>query len=913
MPDRATVARTAATGSDEAHDTLVQIAGRRTLPVPAEILVRHTLALPGTWDWPVRRAAFEAILRRFESVRGQELSVLEGPGRGPWGRYRLGRGRAGAALPYDVRLTSVAPVRGACDCADFLRGALGLCKHLLAVLVHLARKRPVFQRILETPPAVTPAHVIVWDAAASTPGTIDPLDGLGLSPPTSGRRETRRAGKAGGSLGAPSSVPSALARLFRADGPGSWRLKATYAADPGARMRLVLELEQHARRARASADPATRAVLTQERGRLERMLRLRAAAPRIQRALARGKRRLYAYQKEGVRRFLAEGRLVLADDMGLGKTTQAIVAASALFDAGLAQRGLFVVPASLKPQWEREWHAVSDAPLKIVDGGAEERRRIYQASGRGFLVTNYEQVVRDFEAIVRWAPDLVVLDEAQRIKNWATKTALTVKRLKPDFRLVLSGTPMENRLEELASVVEWVDDRALEPKWRLVPWHSVYADGAREVVGARNLDSLRTRLAPVLLRRVRAEVLSQLPARQDSVIPVELTAEQRDAHDELMQPIAKLAAIARRRPLTQAEFLRLMSLLLTQRVIANGMAQLNFESIWPAIRGRLPTAKVIESLGTPKLLELRELISSLVLTQKRKVVVFSQWRRMLDVAAWSVSDLLAAEGLRSLFFTGQEGGRRRTQNLVDFHDDPRAAVLFLTDAGGVGLNLQKAANACINLELPWNPAVLEQRIGRIHRLGQKRPIDVYNLVSRDCIEERIAGLVADKRALFQGLFDGSTDQLKFEGSGALRQVLARLTAGIEETSSSTGEQDEENSEDRPILEPLASAAGPEGQLQTARGGADELMAAAEPSDVRGQVTPPLRDDGPASLDDVDRLFESLKVEKAPDGGIRIQAPAHAARALVSLFAGMARLLGAVEDAATSLPPGNGVSAARRDA
>ena len=103
-------------------------------------------------------------------------------------------------------------------------------------------------------------------------------------------------------------------------------------------------------------------------------------------------------------------------------------------------------------------------------------------------------------------------------------------------------------------------------------------------------------------------------------------------------------------------------------------------------------------------------------------------------------------------------------------------MLFLTDAGGVGLNLQKAANACINLELPWNPAVLEQRIGRIHRLGQNRPIDVFNLVSRACIEERIAGLVGDKRALFKGLFDGTTDQLKFEGSGAFREVLARLSA-----------------------------------------------------------------------------------------------------------------------------------------
>ncbi len=913
MPDGVTVAGTGTAADDEAFETLVQIAGRRTTPVPAEILVRHALALPGAWDWPVRRAAFEAILRRFESVRGQDLVVREEPRQGPWGRYHLGRGRASAVLPYDVRLASVAPVRGSCDCADFLRGSLGLCKHLLAVLVHLARKRPVFQRILATAPAGTPAHAIVWDAAASMPGPIDPLEGLGLPPATAGPRKSRRSGKGGWSPGARAPVPSGLARLFRPDGAGRWRLKATHPADPAARMRLVRDLEAHARRARASADPATRAVLSEERGRLERVLRLRAAAPRIQRALARSKRRLYAYQKEGVRRFLVEGRLVLADDMGLGKTTQAIVAASALFDVGLVQRGLFVVPASLKPQWEREWRAVSDAPLQIVEGGAEDRVRIYRASDRGFLVTNYEQVVRDFEAIVRWAPDLVVLDEAQRIKNWATKTALTVKRLKPEFRLVLSGTPMENRLEELASVVEWVDDRALEPKWRLVPWHSAYADGAREVVGARNLDSLRSRLAPVLLRRVRAEVLSQLPARQDSVIPVELTAEQRDAHDELLQPIAKLAATARRRALTQAEFLRLMSLLLTQRVIANGMAQLNFEAIWPDIRGRPPTTKVIESLAAPKLLELRELIASLVVTQKRKVVVFSQWRRMLDLAAWAVSDLLAPEGLRSLFFTGQEGGRRRTQNLVDFHDDPRAAVLFLTDAGGVGLNLQKAANACINLELPWNPAVLEQRIGRIHRLGQKRPIDVYNLVSRACIEERIASLVADKRALFKGLFDGSTDQLRFEGSGALRQVLARLTAGMEETPSSTGEQDEENSEGRALLAPAVPGGDPEGQPQAAGGGVDDLMAAAEPAELRRQGTPALRDGASASSDDVERLFEALTVERGADGGIRIQAPPHAARALVSLFAGMARLLGAVEEVSPPRPPGNGAPAALRDA
>jgi hypothetical protein len=131
-----------------------------------------------------------------------------------------------------------------------------------------------------------------------------------------------------------------------------------------------------------------------------------------------------------------------------------------------------------------------------------------------------------------------------------------------------------------------------------------------------------------------------------------------------------------------------------------------------------------------------------------------------------------------MFFSGQEGARRRVQNLVDFHDDPAASLLFSTDAGTVGLNLQRAANACVLLELPWNPAVLEQRVGRIHRMGQKDKVDVYAIVARDAIEERIAGLVADKRALFRGLFDGGGDDIHFDRSGSfLEQIRCAVSPG----------------------------------------------------------------------------------------------------------------------------------------
>ena len=147
---------------------------------------------------------------------------------------------------------------------------------------------------------------------------------------------------------------------------------------------------------------------------------------------------------------------------------------------------------------------------------------------------------------------------------------------------------------------------------------------------------------------------------------------------------------------------------------------------------------------------------------------------MLHLAHWAVSDILAERKLRAGFFTGAEKQRRRTQNIVEFHDDPEFSILFASDAGGVGLNLQRAANCVINLELPWNPAVLEQRIGRIYRLGQKQPIDVYNLVCEQGIESRIADLVGNKQAFFKGLFDGDSDTVKFDQSGSFLSRVRKL-------------------------------------------------------------------------------------------------------------------------------------------
>ena len=835
----------------EAYPTLLARAQRRTGRLPPELIARHILSMTRGADWPVQRDALEALLRRFAFGRADQLQIVARP---PKGR-RLGlyatRRPGSPARPYRTLLRRIEPFEGSCDCADFLRSSLGLCKHLLTVLEDVASRRGGLNETGREP--IPNSSPLRWDPVRPLTGSGDWLARVGWigGPPDRGLR-----------------------RWFRPGTADRWTLDVP--ATPETRLAVVDVLLGHL--GHGHAEPALHALLREDRRRLAREIEGARSVARLREALRSLKQPLYPYQREGVGRFLLRGRLLLADDMGLGKTAQAIAACHVLWRAGRVRRGLLVVPAALKPQWLREWQLFTDAPATVIDGGPAQRRATFDGCRRGFLLGNYEQLIRDLDVVRAWTPDIVVLDEAQRIKNWATKTALTVKRLDPAYRLVLTGTPMENRLDELASIVEWVDDLALEPKWRLAPWHTTPVDGKAEVGGARNLDTLRTRLAGCMIRRVRAEVLSQLPTRTDTRVPVEMTAEQMEEHDALNMPIAQLLGRARQRPLTQAEFLRLMTLLTTQRIISNGLAQLRFEAIWPDLsRIERPTESTLRGLASPKLLELRELIGQLVLAQARKVVVFSQWRRMLRLAHWATRGELARERVRAAFFTGEEGQKRRTQNIVDFLDDPTCRVLFATDAGGVGLNLQRAASACINVELPWNPAVLEQRIGRIYRLGQRRPIDVYNLVGEPGIESRIADLVGSKRALFNGLFDGTTDAVVFERSGGFLSRIERIVA--------------------PALGPVPPR-GREAAEAEDDPAEREIEALVTAGDESGDAPAPAAPDATPSAADVQRLFSGLTVQRTGRGGLVIEAPPETASTLAALFGGMAQLL----QAAVTPPP-----------
>ena len=201
------------------------------------------------------------------------------------------------------------------------------------------------------------------------------------------------------------------------------------------------------------------------------------------------KTELLPYQLDGVAFAAGAGRAILADDMGLGKTIQGVGVAELLAREAGIQRVLVICPASVKSQWRNEIHRFSDRSCQLVAGRAAERTAHYQ-SGAFFTVCNYEQVVRDLLAIQRVKWDLIILDEGQRIKNWAAKTSSVVKGLRSPFALVLSGTPLENRLDELYSVVQFIDDRRLAPAFRFFHRHRV-VDEKGKVLGYKNLDLLR--------------------------------------------------------------------------------------------------------------------------------------------------------------------------------------------------------------------------------------------------------------------------------------------------------------------------------------------------------------------------------------------------------------------------------------
>ena len=457
---------------------------------------------------------------------------------------------------------------------------------------------------------------------------------------------------------------------------------------------------------------------------------------------------LLSYQLDGIAFAAGAGRAILADDMGLGKTIQGVGTAELLAREAGIRKVLIVCPATLKSQWRSEIERFCDRPVQLIGGPAAERSDQY-GNDAFFTVCNYEQVLRDILSIERANWDLIILDEGQRIKNWESKTSRVIKSLRSRFALVLSGTPLENRLDDLYSIVQFVDDRRLGPGFRFFNKHRV-VDERGKVLGYKNLGELRENLRPILLRRTRDSVRLELPPRTMEIVRIPPSAEQKDLHDGHMQAAA---AIASKKFLTEMDLLRLQKELLMCRMSADSTFLVD---------------KTLPAHST-KLDYLEILFDQLFAEEEPKTVLFSEWTTMLDL----IEPLLKK---RKIGFVRLDGSvpQKKRQELVDrFQNDPACKLFLTTNAGSTGLNLQSASTV-INVDLPWNPAILEQRIARAHRMGQRQPVQVFVLVTEQTIEENLLATIAAKKDLALAALDADSEVEHVDLVNGMQELKNRL-------------------------------------------------------------------------------------------------------------------------------------------
>ncbi|MEO5952597.1 MAG: DEAD/DEAH box helicase [Chloroflexia bacterium] len=614
-----------------------------------------------------------------------------------------------SSIPYDVLIRDVNPdhLVNRCSCPDYESASLGTCKHVEAVMAHIRRKnalqikaaRPRLLEVNRLTVYITMRYVGdgTWTAAPVYDHALDP-----------------------GLLRLVNHYLMPYLHLLE-DDPTRFlgRLKRFLEEvdDFGGTAIVEQEVYDYAETAKGRAERDTR--------RRELISAVEAGQARLDLLNLP----LYPYQAVGTLFLAFTEHALLADDMGLGKTIQAVAAAQLLKEWHNIKKVLIVTPASVKHQWGREIQRFT-GDTYIVIGGTKQKREKQYEQDVFFTVTNYELVLRDLEHIHALKPDLVILDEAQRIKNWRAKTSQALKDLPRPFAFVLTGTPLENKLEELYSIVEFLDDRLLGPPWQFIAQH-IIKDEWGGVIGYKDLAGVRRSIAPILLRRRKADVLPQLPARIDNDFWLELDTEQERVYRPLERAMAELLRLPEWNAQTSAAALSLLT----------------------KLREGATAAQLVEPWvqSSSKLRELPSLVTEIA-SEGHKMLIFSQWERMTRHA----QDALTKAGFKSVRLHGGLPIREREKVIDQFMTDPSIVAFISTDAGGLGLNLQ-AASFVINLDLPWNPAKVEQRIGRAHRIGQTQPVNVINMIALNTVEQRVLEVLYRKQELFDEILDMELD------------------------------------------------------------------------------------------------------------------------------------------------------------
>jgi len=778
------------------------------------------LSAPPDPSEPIELLTEDELLRRALADREQRaasepMTVRSLDPQQPWTDYTITSGQSGKT--YRVSLRGFEPGQSYCSCPDFRTNHLGTCKHIIHAQQKL--KKRFRNEVLEKPYS---------------------------------RKNLSLRLDYGKTLGLRFNLPQVLdKKVSRILGP----LKDQTSEDVGPLLKVLRALERagHTVHVYPDAEEFIEQRLLQQRlADIAAEIRSDPAAHRLRKELLSAE--LLPYQMDGIAFAVGAGRAILADDMGLGKTIQGIGVAELLAQTAGIRRVLVVCPASLKSQWRAEVHRFCGRSCQVVLGSGPERVEQYHGDAF-FTICNYEQVIRDHGTISHVSWDLIILDEGQRIKNWESKTSQLIKSLASPFALVLSGTPLENRLEELYTVVSFIDDRRLGPAYRFFHRHRIVDDRGR-VEGYRNLDQLRETLRPILLRRTRGEVMRDLPERTTEIVRIAPTEEQYCMSEEYTKRAAQIAA---KRYLTEMDLLRLQKYLLMARMACDSTFLVNKE----------------EPAYSSKLQRLQELLERFAADTQQKLVLFSEWTTMLGL----IEPILQRLEIDFVRLDGKVPQKKRQQLVHRFQNDPQCRAIIMSNAGSTGLNLQ-AANTVINVDLPWNPAVLEQRIARAHRMGQQNPVHVYLLVTEGTIEERLLGTLSAKHDLSLAALDFESDVSEVELRSGMEELRKRLEKLLGKKSAAPVDGSQQlavNAEAERIAarrEKVAAAGG-------------ELLGAA--MKLIGELIESDHDPQPETVQQV-RTGLNDCVERQADGRVQLRFSLPSEEALDGLAAMLARML-----------------------
>ena len=417
----------------------------------------------------------------------------------------------------------------------------------------------------------------------------------------------------------------------------------------------------------------------------------------------------------------------LADDMGLGKTVQAI---ALLLDRAKRGPAIVLAPTSVALNWVDELKKFAPSLRAIVYGQAADRGKTLAALGAGdILIASYGLLQRDHAALAAVRFATLVADEAQALKNPRTERAKAARALAADFRIALSGTPLENHLGELWSLF------ALVFPGLLGSWEQFRTRFASPIEKNQNTDAsaaLARVIKPFLLRRTKQEVAPELPPRTEIHVPVALSTAEAELYED-----ARLAAVAR-----------------LGKLVPKDAEQRRFEVLAALTRLRLLAShpKLYDqssSVASSKMQRLLELVAELR-SEGHRALVFSQFTSHLGL----VRAVLEAAGVALLYLDGATPARERARLIDRFQHGEADVFLISLKAGGTGINLT-GADYVIHLDPWWNPAVEDQATDRAHRIGQDKPVTVYRLIARDTVEEKILAMHGTKRALVAGVLAGT--------------------------------------------------------------------------------------------------------------------------------------------------------------